>query len=188
MIDSPLLVIHEIVFDHAKAEVVAEISLGTQAAIVRISFNDGHFPSYREVPFELESYDAARRAVLEVLTSAFHGRRTELPLDLSSMVREVFSRWPAPVLPLEVVASADSCFELESVKCSENGYVTVRYRFNGDPSEVIVDARNASWPILFRFVRGWHPWQLNRSQQRVLLERLAAAFSPRLEAQNSHVL
>ena len=95
-------------------------------------------------------------------------------------MREANERWPLRIVEAsDASTAARSAVELGAVvhDYPQPDMTTVRLRFDGVDTEVIVDSRQSR--VRFRFVRGAHPWSLDPAHQRALLETLVSSLSPR---------
>lgn len=174
MTNDALLRVEAINIDGSRKRFSVAVQICDRTSEILLDYLFGDAVSWITVPVELQRQDAARRRMIEVTLDVFHGRPVELPVDLSAIVRDSFSPWPAPFGDIKHTEPRGD-FVLTRTERREPGIFAVYFNFDRIPSEVMVDIREPATPTLFRFVRGVHPWQLDHDERHTLLQGLAGA-------------
>lgn len=171
----PLLSVNEFAIDRVHQCATVVVCIGGRSARLLLGMVPAGAVRWEEVPVELQSHSVVRRRLFELVQRVHDGERIDLPSDLSDVVREVMWTWPCRIEEGFAPRGAHGVFALASCVCREPGVLDVKFEFDGVPSEVVVDVKDAERPALFRFVRGVHPWQVAEGDRMFLLQGLAEA-------------
>ena len=174
----PTLVIDAI--ELGDERVFAELRIGPRREQIAVGFSIPNLIEYKKIPRIFGDEFRAKRAVIDVLARAYNGEQMSLPLDLSPILfGDEPKQWPLyqrvedhesdPPTPIEVMRVEHDV--------PASGVTTVHLDVLGSPTVVTVRPGDNN-TVLFSFVSGVHPWQLDDVEAWAMLTALLGALKP----------
>jgi len=172
----PTLVIDSI--ELGDDQVLAQLRIGPRRELIAVGFSIPNLIEYKKIPRVFGDQFRAKRAVIDALARAYKGEQLALPLDLSTILfGDEPNQWPLYQRVEDHESDPPTAIDITKIErdAPESGVTTVHLQVLGRPSVVTVRPGENN-TVLFSFVSGVHPWQLDDVEAWAMLTVLLSAL------------